>query len=94
MPDATTPFKMAYKYKENDFALWVDGFQRGTDSAGSLPTGLVKLNFDNGTAGNDFYGKTKQLMVFNEALTDSELEQVTSWTSFSEMAKGQLYTIE
>ena len=33
-------------------------------------------------------------MTFNEALTDSELEQITSWTSFGEMAKGQLYTIE
>jgi len=94
MPDATTPFKIAYKYKENDFALWVNGVEVGVDPSGSVPTGLVKINFDNGSGSNDFYGKTKQLMVFNEALTDSELEQITSWTSFSEMAKGQLYTIE
>ena len=94
MPDATTPFKMAYKYKENDFALWVDGFERGTDSSGSLPTGLTKLNFDNGAGGNDFYGKTKQLMTFKKALTDSELETLTSHDTFNAMAKSQLYTIE
>ena len=94
MPDATTPFKMAYKYKENDFALWVDGFQRGTDSSGSLPTGLAKLNFDNGAGGNDFYGKTKQLITFKKALTNSELETLTSHDTFNAMAKSQLYTIE
>ena len=94
MPDATTPFKMAYKYKDNDFALWVDGFKRGTDSSGITPTALVKLNFDNGAGGNDYYGKTKQLSTFKTALSDSELETLTSWDSFNAMAKGQLYTIE
>ena len=57
-------------------------------------SGLNELAFDNGIGSNDFYGKTKQLMTFKTALTDSELEQITSWTSFNEMAKGQLYTIE
>ena len=33
----------------------------------------------------------KQLMTFNKALTDSELEDLTSWDSFLEMAQGQLY---
>jgi hypothetical protein len=94
MPDATTPFKIAYKYKQNDFSLWVNGFERGTDTSGSVPTGLTKLNFDNGAGGNDFYGKSKQLMAFKTALTDSELETLTSWDSFNAMAKGQLYTIE
>jgi len=94
MPDATTPFKMAYKYKNNDFALWVDGFKRGADSSGITPTALVKLNFDNGVGGSDFYGETKQLMTFKTALTDSELETLTSWDSFNAMATGQLYTIE
>jgi hypothetical protein len=94
MPNATTPFKIAYKYKQNDFSLWVNGFERGTDTSGSVPTGLTKLNFDNGAGGNDFYGKSKQLMAFKTALTDSELETLTSWDSFNAMAKGQLYTIE
>jgi len=33
-------------------------------------------------------------MTFNEALSDSELEALTSYSSFNEMATEQLYTIE
>ena len=95
--DITTNSKIAVKYKENDFALWVNGFEADTDSTGvSFGAGtLNSFDFnDNGSGGSPFYGKTKQLMTFKTALTDSELEQITSWTSFGEMAKGQLYTIE
>ena len=41
-----------------------------------------------------FYGKTKQIQYFQTVLTDSELEQLTSWISFTDMANGQQYTIE
>jgi hypothetical protein len=41
-----------------------------------------------------FYGNTKQIQYFDSALTDSELETLTSWDSFSDMATSQLYTIE
>ena len=78
LTDVTTTFKIAYKYKANDFALWVNGVEVGTDSSGSLPTGLTKLNFDNGSGSNDFYGKVNQLIYFNEALSDSELQTLTS----------------
>jgi hypothetical protein len=94
--DITTNSKTALKYKENDFALWVNGFEADTETTGvSFSTGtLNSFDFnDNGSGGSPFYGNTKQLMAFNQALTDSELEQITSWTSFSEMAKGQLYTV-
>lgn len=94
VPDATIPNKVAMKYKANDFALWINGFEVDTDGGGTAPAGLIRLSFDRTAGANDFYGNTKQLMTFNQALTDSELEQITSWTSFSEMAKGQLYTIE
>lgn len=92
--DITTNSRCAFKYKANDFALWVNGFEVDTDiSTSTTPTGLIELDFETGGSAGYFYGNTKQLMVFNEALTDSELEQITSWTSFSEMAKGQLYTV-
>jgi len=86
--------KVAIKYKQNDFALWVNGIERGTDTNGSTPSGLSEIAFDDGSGGSDFYGKTKELMTFNEALSDSELEDLTSWDSFNEMATEQLYTIE
>jgi hypothetical protein len=93
--DYTNNNKLALKYSATSTKFYVNGFQIGsTDTSSTMPIGLSELAFDDGGGGSDFYGKTKQLMTFNEALTDSELEQVTSWTSFSDMAKGQLYTIE
>ena len=86
--------KIVIKYKLNDFALWVNGFELGIDNSGSIPIGLSELALDDGSGINNFYGKTKQIQYFQTALTDSELEQLTSWVSFTDMANGQLYKIE
>ena len=90
--EPTTNNKISLKYKLNNFSLWINGFEIATDTSGSTPSGLNQLRFDD-FYGN-FYGKTKQIQYHNSALTDSELEQLTSWTSFTDMAQGQLYTIE
>ena len=70
--------KIAIKYKANDFALWVNGTEVGTDTSGTAPSGLNEALFDDGAGNDDFYGKVKQLIVFNEALTDAELATLTS----------------
>ena len=86
--------KICGKYKANDYSLWVNGFELATlTTSSNVPSGLDRLNFDGGNLGNDFYGNTKQLQYYNSALTDSELEKLTSWTSFSDMANGQQYSI-
>ncbi len=54
---------------------------------------LSELDFDAGNGVLPFYGKTKQIQYFDSALTDAELETLTSWQSFLEMANGQNYTI-
>ncbi len=69
--------KVAVKYKENDFALWVNGTEVETDTSGSAPIGLSELAFDRGTPAQSFYGKTKALAVYKEALTDEELTCLT-----------------
>ena len=86
--------KIAFKYKTSDFALWVNGFELATETAGTIPTGLDVLNFDEADGTSDYFGNTKQLQYYDSVLTDSELETLTSWVSFSDMANGQLYTIE
>ena len=86
--------KIAVKYKVNDIGLWINGFEVGIDTIATMPSGLNELAFDNGVSTENFYGNTKQIQYYNSALTDSELEQLTSWTSFTDMAEGQLYTIE
>jgi len=87
--------KIAIKYKQNDVSAYVNGFLVASNNGNlDTPLNLSELAFDDGGGGSDFYGNTKQIQYYNSALTDSELEQLTSWTSFSDMANGQLYTIE
>ena len=92
--DVYTPFKILASYELNSLKLYINGYKRTEDTSIVLPNGLDDLSFDSGTGSSNFYGKTKQIQYYNSALTDSELEQLTSWTSFTDMAQGQLYTIE
>ena len=72
--------KVAFKYKLNDFALWIDGVEVDTSSSGGTNTAntLNQLAFENATGSSDFYGKCKALAVFDRALTDQELTDLTS----------------
>ena len=73
--------KIAFKYKENDFALWVNGVEVATDNSGVTfnANELIKFNL---TAQNNistpFFGKTKCLAVWKEALSDEELTELTT----------------
>ena len=69
--------KVAIKYKENDFALWIDGVEVATDTSLNAPIGLNSLDFLLSGA-NNFFGKTKALAVWKEALSDSELQSLTT----------------
>ena len=72
--------KYALKWGLNNYALWVNGVEVITDtSAISFPLStLNKLNFASGTNSKIFYGKTKTLAVYKEALTDAELQSLTT----------------
>jgi len=71
--------KCAIKFKENDFALWIDGVEKLTDTSGSTFSinTLNSLQFDRGNGGQDFYGKAKTVAVF-PILTDEELTCLTT----------------
>ena len=71
--------KIAFKFAENDFSLWVNGVEVGTDTSGiTFPIDtLNRLNFLKGSGGN-FFGKTKAVAVWKEALSDSELQSLTT----------------
>ena len=71
--------KIAVKWKTNDFALWVNGIEVATDSSGVSFTAntLDKIDFDrNGNL--QLNANVKQVAVFNEALSDSELATLTT----------------
>ena len=90
--DIKSSSKIAIKYKNNDFSFWVNGIKVGTSTSGLAPIGLSELAFDNGSGGANFYGKTREVQYFDSALTDAQLETLTSWTSLQEMITSQLYT--
>jgi len=92
--------KIAIKYKLNDFSIWFNGTEVVTDSSGGVPTGLTQLVLDGGDGSNFFYGEVKQLQVYDTALTDMQLIQLTGtsgtdfYESYSEMAESLTYTIQ
>ncbi len=80
-PSGSTDFaKVAFKYKLNNFALWVNGVELAVDTNGitfSANT-LNEFSFDDGNGNSKFYGKVKALAVYNTVLTDTELQNLTS----------------
>ena len=93
--DTKTVIKLAIYYDNlYNYKMYINGFlvdsAIGTDSI----IGLNILDFTNATGAEPFYGKTSQIQYFNTALTDSELETLTSWVSFEDMANGQQYSIK
>ena len=86
--------KVCIQYKSNQYKVFVNGISYSLTQTSTTPSGLLDLSFDRGDGTRNFNGNTKQVQYYNSALTDSELEQLTSWTSFTDMANGQLYSIE
>ena len=83
--DISLNTKIALKYKSNDFALWVNGYEVATDSSGYVPTGLKQLKLGNFSGTEPFQGKTKEIGYYDTALTDLELEYLTSYRSLNEL---------
>ena len=93
--ETTNNNKIAFKFKDNDFAIWVNGVEIDSQLSGSTFSSNTfnTMGFDSGSGSSTtkLYANLKQLMTFNKALTDSELEDLTSWDSFIELAQGQQY---
>ena len=70
--------KVAFKYKSGDFALWVDGTERATSTTAFVTTGLNRLALDSGDGTEIFYGKVRNLQVYKTALSDTQLDDLTS----------------
>ena len=72
--------KLAFKWKVGDFSLWIDGYEVLTSSSGStIASGVLNsLQFNHGSGSNSLCGKVKQLQVFKTALTDAELQTLTT----------------
>jgi hypothetical protein len=76
--DVTASNKVAISWKANEFKFFVNGVSRGLNTSGSAPTGLNTLDFHQVSNANTFSGNVKQVALFNEALSDSELATLTT----------------
>ena len=72
-------YKIAVLYQENNFALYVNGVKRAEDTNGSVPSvdTFDRLNLSE-VSGSKFYGNVKEVKLYNTALTDQELINLTT----------------
>jgi hypothetical protein len=72
--------KIAFKWKLGDFQLFVNGVKISTDNNTTMINAntLNTIDFRDGNALNPFFGKTKAVAVWKEALSDQELAELTT----------------
>ena len=70
--------KLAISYKLNEFKFTVNGVIVSTVLNGNTPTNMNKLNLSNSVGLSPFYGNVKDVRVYNNALTDQELQALTT----------------
>ena len=73
-------YKIAISYKENDCKMFINGVKVGTDTSVSMPSlgTFDRLNLDIGSNLYNFHGKVREVQVFTEALTDEQLQKLTT----------------
>ena len=97
VPNIKTNGKLAIRWIGTNVVGYYNGTQvfskanNGGYSAGILDR--ISMAGANGTS-NKFTGKIKQLRVYDEYLSDADIEELTSWKSFNEMAQALNYVIE
>jgi hypothetical protein len=70
--------KLAFAYKQNDFVLYINGTQVGTDTTGTVPTASafrLQPNVSNGGFSVKSYGEA---VLFKTRLTNAELASLTT----------------
>jgi len=69
--------KIAFKWKENDFSLWINGINVYNDNSGIVfPIGTLNtLQLADGNGiGNTLEGEIKKLHVYKTVLTDAQIQ--------------------
>ena len=75
----SSDLKVAFQYKENDWKIYINGTLKGTDTSALTfsPNALSDLSFSLVNT-SPFYGNVKCVAVFKEALSDEELQKLTT----------------
>ena len=71
--------KIAFRYKQNDFKAYINGIEVFSDTIGNTPIGLSRLDFSQENQSSNFIeGKINDTRYYNTALTDAELQALTT----------------
>ena len=70
--------KVALVWDATNFKIWINGSEQATATLNSLPIAMNTLNFTSPTGSDVFFGNTKCVAVWKEALTDAELTELTT----------------
>ena len=74
-----TRYKCALAYKLNDFVLYINGVQIGTDNNGVVPLNMSKLSAYASTSSDaPFFSPTNDVKLYNTRLSNSELAALTT----------------
>ena len=76
--DTTITQKLAFKFKQNDYALWVNGVERGISQLSEIWSANTLNSIDFTGFNQPFEGKVNALQLYKEALTDAELATLTT----------------
>ncbi len=70
-------YKIAVGYKANDFVLYVNGVQRGSDNSGAVPA-CSDLYIDSTTYNIFPNSKHREALIFKTRLTNAQLAELTT----------------
>ena len=73
-------YKIAFAYKENDFAFYINGVQQGLDSSGALPTGLTNAIFARGDSSLITNQRCRAAALYTTRLSNDQLANLTALT--------------
>ena len=93
--DNSNTIKIAMSFNNGVFVGYLNGVAIGNPISGaSLGQGILdRLNLNDGGSSDSFNGNVKDVRVYTTALSDLEIETLSSWTSFTAMANALNYTI-
>ena len=79
VPSTLNSVKLAVKYKSGDISFYVNGLNTfNSSNAFVFGASLIKLALSRGGGSLPFYGRIKELRVYNTALTDAQLQTLTN----------------
>jgi hypothetical protein len=71
-------YKVAFGYKQNDFVMYVNGTQIGTDVSGNVPSSLSRIDYNLVNNWSLALLKVNSSILFPTRLTNAELTQLTT----------------